>query len=308
MSLKANSGIFNNDLLSVIGYKAGAYGLLNKYYDKAGNRRAALLTALEMVEDDFKKAQRYTYSRPAATDSYVQRLDSLIAVYGDLAECGEAAMEKYLYLNGSDNFTDGQKAEMLTSSMKRWAAWRNVSQFENEYKSLTQPLFEVSLSDNILPMRTDSVEVTARNLKNLKIVVTRLKMEGNNSLNPSNAADWKKIKPLLLPNTAVEVNVPLGMKHEYDTETFSVALPKLQSGLFLVEISSDNKNVEVLRKIVAVSDVFVGRIYLPDGKARFAVVALQADSRWQGRSLSYGRTAARRKGRHTPPTGQVSWR
>ena len=268
-----DSGIFNNDLLSVIGYKAGAYELLNKYYDKAGNRRAALLTALEMVEDDFKKAQRYTYSRPAATDSYVQRLDSLIAVYGDLAECGEAAMEKYLYLNGSDNFTDGQKAEMLTSSMKRWAAWRNVSQFENEYKSLTQPLFEVSLSGNILPMRTDSVEVTARNLKNLKIVVTRLKMEGNNSLNPNDAGDWKKIKPLLLPNTAVEVNVPLGMKHEYDTETFRVALPKLQSGLFLVEISSDNRSVEVLRKIVAVSDVFVGRIYLPDGRARFAVVS-----------------------------------
>lgn len=268
-----DSGIFNNDLLSVIGYKAGEYKLLNKYYDKAGNRRAALLTALEMVENDYKQTERYTYSQPKATDRYAQRLDSLIAVYGDLAECGEVAMEKYLYLNGGANFTAKQKAEMLTSSMKRWAAWRNVSQFENEYKSLTLPFFDVSFSSNMLPMKTDSMEVTARNLKNLKIVVTRLKMEGNNRLNPNNADDWKKIKPLLLPNTAVEVTVPLGMENEYDTKTFNVALPKLPSGLFLVEISSDNKNVGTQRQIVAVSDVFVGRLYLPDDKVRFAVVS-----------------------------------
>lgn len=269
-----DSEIFNNDLLSVIGYKAGEYQLLNKYYDKVGNRRAALVTALEMVEGDNKNGERYVDSKRRAGDSrYLQRLDSLITVYRDLPECGEVALAKYDYIDGCSDITSAKKVEFINYATSKWSAWRNIPRLKSEYDKLTQPKFEAMIETTMLPDRTDSIKVTVRNLKNINIAVTRLNLKGNTDLAAENPQDLKKIKSLLIPSSKIEINVPVALEHEYDDNTFNVALPKLKPGLYLVEVACDNKNLKTRRQIVSVTDVFVARMYLPEGKVRFVVLS-----------------------------------
>lgn len=285
-----DSGIFNDDLLSIIGYKAGEYHLLNKYYDKAGNRKAALFTALEMVNSDKDKAVRYAYAAPKAKGSrYLQRLDSLLTLYSDIPECGEVAYNKYSYLDGCTDVTAADKAAFLTNAITKWPVWRNTPRLKSEYEKLIQPSFDVTVDDNLLPDKADSIKVTVRNLKNLNVTVTRLNLSGSTTLNANLADDWKKLKPLLMPSSRIEINTPLAFDHEYDSKSLFVAMPKMKPGLYVVEVSADNKSLATQRNIIAVSDVFVGRIYLPGGKVRFAVVSATTGQPLAGAKLELWR-------------------
>ena len=266
--------IFNNDLLSIIGYKAGEYQLLNKYYDRTGNRRAALVTAIDMVKDERGKAERYVYAEHKAEGSkYLKQLDSLLIVYGDMPECGEVALEKYNYINSCSDVTAADKAAFIDYALNKWQTWKNLPRLKSEYENLVQPCFETMIENTLLPNRSDSIHVTVKNIKNFKLAFTRLNLSGNTSLNPIDAADWKKVKPLLVASSRIEINTPVALEHEYDSKVFDVAMPKLKPGLYLVEMSADNNCLKIQRTIVAVSDVFVGRISLPENKVRFAVVS-----------------------------------
>ena len=66
----SDSELYDNDLLSVVGEELEAWSLLNTYYNKVGNRRAACLTALKMIDS-------------------IEQADSLIELYGDLPEVGQ---------------------------------------------------------------------------------------------------------------------------------------------------------------------------------------------------------------------------
>ena len=74
----ADAGIFNNDLLHVIGFELYEHRKLHEFYVKAGNRRAACITASEV----------YDYSDVAV-------IDSVIKEYEDLPEAGELAIVRY---------------------------------------------------------------------------------------------------------------------------------------------------------------------------------------------------------------------
>ena len=66
-----DSKVFGHDLLNIVGQELGEYQVLHDYYEKVGNRTAACLMALEVVErseGEDKKAQ-------------VERLDSLLDLY-----------------------------------------------------------------------------------------------------------------------------------------------------------------------------------------------------------------------------------
>ncbi len=266
--------IFNNDLLSIIGYRAEEYRLLNRYYDKAGNRRAALVTAIDMAKSDRNKAERYVYAERKAKDSkYLKQLDSLLVVYGDMPECGEVALEKYNYISSCSDVSVADKAAFIDYALNKWQTGRNLPRLKSEYENLVKPEFSAMIDNTLLPNRTDSIRVTVKNLKNFKLAFTRLNLSGNTSLNPADAPDWKKVKPLLIASSRIEINTPVALEHEYDSKDIDVAMPKLKPGLYLVEMSADNNCLKIQRTIVAVSDVFVGRISLPENKVRIAVVS-----------------------------------
>lgn len=270
-----DSRIFNHDLLSVIGYKLRAFKKLNQYYTKAGNRTAALMTGLEMVEQDERAAgDTYAYgNRKAKGNRYIMRLDSLINVYGDLPECGEVAIERYNVMRECNDVSAAEKAEYIKTALDRWAAWRNIPQLKSRYEELIQPSFRAEVKDMILPERTDSVWLTVRNMREIKVSVTRLKLSGNTDLVANSDKDWAVIRKLLIPSTKIEMKKPVLFANEYDQTSLGIALPKLKPGLYAVEISGDNAAVKPRRSILVVSDIYTACMKLPENKMRIAVLS-----------------------------------
>ena len=80
-----DSKIFDHDMLSVVGMELGDYQTLHDFYEIVGNRPAACLMALKVADSGARKDDR----------EYLERLDSLIEVYGDLPEAGEIAIERF---------------------------------------------------------------------------------------------------------------------------------------------------------------------------------------------------------------------
>lgn len=268
-----DSRIFNNDLLSVVGYTLKEYRLLNDYYNKTGNRTAALVTALDMVESENGKTYRYGIADKAKGNRYIARLDSIINIYADLPECGEAALKKYDCLNNCADVTPAQKADFINAATKRWAAWRNIPRLNSEYERLIQPYFDARMKETTLPERADTMEVTVRNLKNIKTTITRLNLSGNTDLIANTEKDWAKIRKLMIASSAITVNTPVALKHKYDKKCFYVAMPKLKPGLYVVEVSADDNALATQRNMLAVSDIYMASIKLPERKQRIVVVS-----------------------------------
>ena len=114
-----HSTMFDDDLLSVVGSELNAWRLLADYYQKAGLRKAACYTSLRMLI-----AEREDVGvEPYAKSKFIKSLDSLIAIYGDLPEAGEIAMERYNYMSERTDATRAEKAAWLQESIRRWSNW-----------------------------------------------------------------------------------------------------------------------------------------------------------------------------------------
>ena len=96
-----HSEMFNDDLLSVVGGELKNWKLLADYYQKVGNRRAACYTSLQLL---MERRDDYGYEIYAKS-LFIKSLDSLIAVYGDLPDACEIAMERYDYMADNTNAT-----------------------------------------------------------------------------------------------------------------------------------------------------------------------------------------------------------
>ncbi len=278
-----DSKIFNNDLLSIIGFRAKEYQLLSNYYSKAGNRTAALVAALYDVVEN--KQEEYGYNRKMESGTYVARLDSLIEKYGDLPECGLVALKKYEYIKDCSDATPAKKAEFLKNALAKWGKYIYASNFSDYYRQLTNPEFEISLPSCILPNRSDSVTVRARNLKKMSIAVTRLAIEGDTDICLNSDDDWKKAEKKLIRSSRVIVNSEFNQKHDYDEETQRLALPALKPGLYAVEAYSDNASVARQRQLLVVSDVYVASIPLPKRQVRLVAVSATTGKPLAGASV-----------------------
>lgn len=264
-----DSRIFNNDLLSLIGYKMKAYDLLTSFYKKAGNRRAAMQTALDGMKAE--PDSRHSASK-LDIEKHIAALDALIKEYGDLPECGAVAIERYSCMQ--KKYTKpSEKAQWLKAAGKRWEKWENAAKFKDLYKELTTPSFNASIS-NILPERTDTMWVSVKNVKELTLTITRLKLEGQ--INDSDFEGEKGLRTmqrLAIPSSKIVINKQTDIENAYDSKQFSIALPPLKAGIYLMEMNSERKEMKAQRKIAVVSDVYAVRLPLPENKTRIAVVS-----------------------------------
>ena len=120
-----DAAIFNNDMLSVIGYEIDSdFEEMHAYYEKVGNRRAACITA----------ARLYRYAS-------VDKIDAAIRQYEDLQEAGELAIVRY------DKFAYDAKAERLAyirEALSKWGRWSRMDYLRNEEQRLTNPQYSVA--------------------------------------------------------------------------------------------------------------------------------------------------------------------
>lgn len=263
-----DSRIFYNDLLSVIGFEAGNMELLHSYYEKNGNRPASLITALEILKKNHKP-----WERDLKASAYVASLDSLAEQYGDLPECGEVAIVRYSMMEQCET-TPEERMRYIDNALAKWGSWQRMNQLRNAQMSLTQPSFSAQLGNMVsLPNHQRKLELNmVRNIGEVKMTVSRLKLDATTELNPSNANHYAKLKAAI--ERVVQTETHSYKNHpSYKEVEDSMFIKGLPVGIYMIEITTDNKNIQPQRCLYYVSDLYVLSQEMPEKKIRYAVVS-----------------------------------
>ncbi|MBQ7419981.1 MAG: alpha-2-macroglobulin [Prevotella sp.] len=275
--------IYENDLLSVIGHELGAWEWMHNYYEQAGNRRAACLTALLMLEE--KKGKGTTMEKLAESD-YIRRLDSLLARYGDLPEAGEVAMERYDYMQNYTTATTEEKIAFLDMAVEKWGRWKRIDQLRNQKEVLITSKFSAEISSNVqLPFQSQTVKLRGlRHLNTLTLRVFRTHLQGDHDLNPNYENDYKKIKDHLVevPEAFQERTFPV--RPDYESFEDSIQLTGLPVGIYLLEFST-KPETDIYRALYYVTDLRLLAVGQPNGKMRYVVVGAKTGQPVKGATV-----------------------
>ena len=276
----SDSELYDNDLLSVVGEELEAWSLLNTYYNKVGNRRAACLTALKMIDS-------------------IEQADSLIELYGDLPEAGEVAIKRYYLMDKQSADNDDSKAnalakekyDWLQQSLKRWGTWKRSNELRNALSNLVNPQFSVEVPHQVaMPQEQQTVLLNnLRSLNSITMRVWRTKLNGETQLNPDDSDDLRQIMKGAVEQTAMSHTVTFPSYDEYHVFNDSTELGGLPAGVYLVEFTSEPKT-ETIRRLYFVSGVRLLMQSQPDNTKRYEVV----DAR-TGHPLKNGKTKTLKK-------------
>lgn len=266
-----DSKYYYDDLLHVIGMRAGDYRTMHDYYASHGKREGALLTALELV----KKSRRAGDEGRVKKSKYIMSLDSLVRQYGDLLPCGEVAIERYAYMENAEDISAEEKMSYINYALMKWGAWQRMNILRNAQRRLTLPSFHASLGGEIaLPGVTRKVMVMGlNNIGQIRITASRLNIDGTTNLDPSNDKDYARLRRHIVSTDPVLTDVRnyVGMP-AYKTISDTLEIKGLRTGMYLVEVSTDNVSMPVERRLLRVSNLYPVIEMLPGKKCRVAVL------------------------------------
>lgn len=266
-----DSKYYYDDLLHVIGMRAGDYRTMHDYYASHGKREGALLTALELV----KKSRRAGDEGRVKKSKYIMSLDSLVRQYGDLLPCGEVAIERYAYMENAEDISAEEKMSYINYALMKWGAWQRMNILRNAQRRLTLPSFHASLGGEIaLPGVTRKVMVMGlNNIGQIRITASRLNIDGTTNLDPSNDKDYARLRRHIVSTDPVltDVHNYVGMP-AYKTISDTLEIKGLRTGMYLVEVSTDNVSMPVERRLLRVSNLYPVIEMLPGKKCRVAVL------------------------------------
>ena len=264
---RVDSKVFDHDLLSVVGYELEDFEPLHDYYEQTGNRQAACLLALRVIQQRYNKD-----TENVQKSEYLHKIDSAIARYEDLPEAGELAIEHYHFLESSYSATAEEKIRYIHYALGKWGSWRRMNVLRNAEMGLTNPQLTAKVDMRVSEsMHSRKVELTSvRNISTLKMTVYKVRANGDIDLNPENSEHYKKLKPLLQP-TGIEVERKYIGKPAYEVFDDSLTLEGLPLGLYMIEIVSDPET-RVVRWLYYVTDLFTMAEEQPQGKIRYVVV------------------------------------
>ena len=252
-----DSGYFNDDLLSVVGYELRDFEPMYNYYKKVGNRKAACLTGAEAFKYDY------------------YRLSELISQYQDLQEAGALAIARYHSSTrfNSEKMTVGEKVGYLEDAINRWGRWKGMNTLRNSLKSLTSSKMKVNYETRVnLPMQPMKIELSEiRNISSVTMSVYRVKANGDISLNPNDREDYKKLKPLL-SSDPITVTKKFTGRQSYDIFEDSLNLEGLPVGVYMLEFTT-SPSTEVERRLYFVTDIYTLSESQPGNKTRYVVVS-----------------------------------
>ena len=253
-----DSGYFNDDLLSVVGYELRDFEPMYNYYKKVGNRKAACLTGAEAFKYDYYK------------------LSELISQYQDLQEAGALAIARYnasKRFNSGEEMTVGDKVGYLEDAINRWGRWKGMNTLRNSLKSLTSSKMKVDYETRVnLPMQPMKIELSEiRNISSVTMSVYRVKANGDISLNPNYKEDYRKLKPLL-SSDPITVTKKFTGRQSYDIFEDSLNLEGLPVGVYMLEFTT-SPSTEVERRLYFVTDIYTLSESQPGNKTRYVVVS-----------------------------------
>ncbi len=233
-----DAGIFDNDLLHVVGYELGDdLETLYTYYKNRGNRRAACIVAAE--------AFRYGGK---------DKLDALIKEYEDLPEVGELALKRYNQIAWD---AKGEKYDYICEALDKWGrSWPRLATLSNEREEITNPQFRLSYDLQVsLPGKSQKVTLSdMRNLQSLTMTVYRLNCRGDFNESPDTKNGYEKIEPLL-DGVVYEQKREYTGHQPYEEFEDSLTLEGLPVGVYMVELRS-NPSTKIVRHLYYVTDVY----------------------------------------------------
>ena len=264
--------VFGGDMLSVIGYEVGDYKTMHDYYVKAGMRRAACISALNMIKAD-KKDEIIRRNELIKKSPYLFSLDSLINVYADTDVAGEVAIERYNYMASCKDVNVEDKISYIHYVLEKWGAWQRAGELRNAEKSLTSAKFGIEINRNVVvPGATQTVQLKdLRNLTSLTMKVYRVAANGDTELDPRQAADYKKLKPLLTLMSEQAQTREFMKQPKYKLFNDSLTIGSLPVGVYMLEFQSE-KETDVVRSLYYVTNMYCIMEELPDKKMRYVVV------------------------------------
>ncbi len=249
-----DSRIFDNDLLSIVGFELNEYQSLYEYYKQSGNRRAACLTAAYLV-----RQRSFTLAE----------IDSMLESYQDLDVAGELALSRYHEMRYN---TDEEKLAFIRHALARWGDWKRLQVLRNDEQNLTSPQFYVKYNKKVVrPQQPQDIWLDMmRNIGRLTMTVYRVNDGGDIELSPDSKDDYQQIRPLLQP-TGIAVEKTYDKSPcEFFKDTLTVE--GLPTGLYMLEFTTD-KAVDAVRKFYYVTDVYVMCLPLPlNSGERYVVV------------------------------------
>lgn len=276
-----DSKYYYDDLLHVIGMRAGDYRTMHDYYASHGKREGALLTALELV----KKSRRAGDEGRVKKSKYIMSLDSLVRKYGDLLPCGEVAIERYAYMKNAEDISAEEKMSYINYALMKWGAWQRMNILRNAQRRLTLPSFHASLGGEIaLPGVTRKVMVMGlNNIGQIRITASRLNIDGTTDLDPSNDKDYARLRRHIVSTDPVLTDVRnyVGMP-AYKTISDTLEIKGLRTGMYLIEVSTDNVSMPVERRLLRVCNLYPVIEMLPGKKCRVAVLNATTGTAVQG--------------------------
>jgi hypothetical protein len=256
-----DSRVFGNDLLSVLCYEAGNMSLLHDYYEKSGNRAAAMITALELAKTTTNTKRKG------------EQLDSLMALYGDLDACGEVAIARYELMD--DVIAPAEKRiAYIDQVLEKWGSWPRMNELRNARQQLTEPVFNARLGSMVqLPGKQRTVRLDKiRNVREVTMTVSRLKLDASTKWNADNDTQYAKLKKAVERVVQKETRRYQGLA-EWQSAEDSMTINALPVGLYLVEMNTDNKKIRTDRCLYYVTDLYVLSTELPGRRIRYAVVS-----------------------------------
>ena len=264
-----NGRIFNDDMLSVVGYEVEDFQTLYDYYHVRGNRAATCLTALELIRQHRGMAEECVNK-----SEYINWLDSLIHVYSDVDVACEAAIERYRYMEQCPGVTAEQKISYIHYALDKWGGWQNAGQLRNAERELTAPCFRVDMERRVgRPGVPQTVRLSGmRNISSLQMSVFRAGVSGDTELDPAAEDDYKKLRPHLAELKELASERRYISHPDYQFFEDSVLLPALPAGVYMVELRT-SPQTETVRWLYHVTDVYLLSHGLPGNRIRYVAVS-----------------------------------
>ena len=212
---------FDGDLLSCIAWTMGKYKVAHDYYEKTGNRRAALLTTLWMTPSMDRQ-------------QHMAWLDSLTSRYGDLPE------SLYITAAKAMNSSDSAAIALTDSAMARWPGSHYSNELRNIKAKAGRPTASITLNQRNIHSKSRAwLYFDTQNLKSLDVAIYR--------------KDGAKLatKPIW---TATK---QLSAKQAWKSVADSLRLPSLPYGRYVVKALSKTPTMKPMSIDFVVSDLNV---------------------------------------------------
>ncbi len=265
----ADSKVFGDDLLHVVGMEAKAYAALRDYYESKGNRPAACLCACL-----YMRQGQTVDNHEVRRSKYLQALDSLISVYGDLREAGELAVDRYQFMEEATDVNTEDKVNYINYALSRWGEWPRMNILRNAMGNLRQPTFNISVGDYVMLPQTDRLLRinSIRNIGTLTVNVYRTDVAGDCTLDPNEEDGWAELQKHIVAEPVQTLVRRYVGQPAWKENSDSITVKALPVGVYVVEATTDNSKVQPQRTLLCVSNLFVMSQALPDRQIRFAVV------------------------------------